>query len=68
MELKDMILSTLKELEEVAPKEEQLQQQPLQPPRIREEVEFTPEPLLEITEEINTIKAFALAHEAVVED
>jgi len=61
MELKDMILSTLKELEEVAPKEEQ--PQPLQPPRIREEVEFTPEPLLEITEEINAIKAYGLAHE-----
>lgn len=61
MELKDMILSTLKELEEVAPKEEQ--QQPLQPPRKREEVEFEPEPLLEITEEINTIRAYAISHE-----
>ena len=57
MELKDMILSTLKELEEVVPKEEQ--QQTLQPPRKREfeEVSFEPEPLLEITEEINSIKA-----------
>jgi len=61
MELKDMILSTLKELEEVVPKEEQ--QQILQPPRKREEVEFEPEPLLEITEEINTIKAYAMPHE-----
>jgi hypothetical protein len=60
MELKDMILSTLKELEEVAPKEEQ---QPLQPPRKREEVEFEPEPLLEIAEEINAIKAYAISHE-----
>lgn len=61
MELKDMILSTLKELEEVSPKEEP--QQPLQPPRFHGDVEFTPEPLLEITEEINTIKAYAVAHE-----
>ena len=67
MELKDMILSTLKELEEVVPKEEQLQT--LQPPRKRElerereEVEFEPEPLLEITEEINAIKAYAMPHE-----
>lgn len=58
-----MILSTLKELEEVAPKEEQ--QQTLQPPRKREseDVAFEPEPLLEITEEINTIKAYAMPHE-----
>jgi len=68
MELKDMILSTLKELEEVVPKEEQ--QQMLQPPRKRESetVEFEPEPLLEITEEINTIKAYAMPHDAVEED
>ena len=61
-----MILSTLKELEEVAPKEEQ--QQTLQPPRKREteDVSFEPEPLLEITEEISTIKAYAMPHE--VED
>ena len=61
-----MILSTLKELEEVAPKAEQ--QQTLQPPRKREpeNVSFEPEPLLEITEEINTIKAYAMPHE--VED
>lgn len=66
MELKDMILSTLKELEEVAPKEEQ--QQTLQPPRKREpeNVSFEPEPLLEITEEINTFKAYTMPHE--VED
>ena len=59
-----MILSTLKELEEVAPKEEQ--QQTLQPPRKREteDVSFEPEPLLEITEEISTIKAYAMPHEA----
>ena len=58
-----MILSTLKELEEVAPKEEQ--QQTLQPPRKREteDVSFEPEPLLEITEEISTIKAYAMPHE-----
>lgn len=42
MELKEMILSTLKELEEVVPKEETPQSstptlQPLQPPRKREE-------------------------------
>lgn len=63
-----MILSTLKELEEVAPKEEQ--PQTLQPPRKREseEVSFEPEPLLEITEEINTIRAYAMPHENVVED
>ncbi len=68
MELKDMILSTLKELEEVAPKEEQ--PQTLQPPRKREseEVSFEPEPLLEITEEINTIRAYAMPHENIVED
>lgn len=61
-----MILSTLKELEEVAPKEEQ--QQTLQPPRKREteDVSFEPEPLLEITEEISTIKAYAMPYE--VED
>ena len=63
-----MILSTLKELEEVAPKEEQ--PQTLQPPRKREseEVSFEPEPLLEITEEINTIRAYAMPHENMVED
>ena len=67
MELKDMILSTLKELEEVVPKEEQ--QQTLQPPRRHEseEVSFEPEPLLEITEEINTIKAYGMPHEIVEE-
>ena len=61
MELKDMILSTLKELEEVVPKEEQ--QQTLQPPQKREpeHVEFEPEPIFEITEEINTIKAYSSA-------
>lgn len=64
MELKEMILSTLKELEEVVPKEEQ--SQTLQPPKKREErvVEpFEPEPLLEISEEIHTIKAYGFAHE-----
>lgn len=63
MELKEMILSTLKELEEVVPKEEQ--HQTLQPPRRREleDVAFAPEPLLEITEEINTIKAYGMPHE-----
>lgn len=68
MELKDMILSTLKELEEVVPKEEQ--QQILQPPRKRESenVEFEPEPLLEITEEINTFKAYAMPHEEVEDE
>lgn len=68
MELKDMILSTLKELEEVVPKEEQ--QQILQPPRKRESenFEFEPEPLLEITEEINTIKAYAMPQEEVEDE
>ena len=68
MELKDMILSTLKELEEVVPKEEQ--QQILQPPRKREfeEVSFEPEPLLEITEEINTFKAYAMPQEEVEDE
>ncbi|WP_333805283.1 CiaD-like domain-containing protein [Sulfurospirillum sp.] len=65
MELKDMILSTLKELEEVVPKEEQQQQQTLQPPRKREseEISFEPEPLLEITEEISMIQAYAMSRE-----
>ncbi|ATB69994.1 hypothetical protein SJPD1_1889 [Sulfurospirillum diekertiae] len=66
MELKDMILSTLKELEEVVPKEEQ--QQTLQPPRIREPepetVSFEPEPLLELNEEINMIKAYGMPQES----
>ncbi len=68
MELKDMILSTLKELEEVVPKEEQ--QQTLQPPRIREPetVEFEPEPLLELNEEINMIKAYGMPQEIVEEE
>lgn len=61
-----MILSTLKELEEVVPKEEQ--QQTLQPPRIREpEPEigsFEPEPLLELNEEINMIKAYGMPQES----
>ena len=63
-----MILSTLKELEEVVPKEEQ--QQILQPPRKREfdEVSFEPEPLLEITEEINTFKAYAMPQEEVEDE
>ena len=68
MELKEMILSTLKELEEVVPKEEQ--PQTLQPPKKREEraIEpFEPEPLLEISEEIHAIKAYGLAHELETE-
>lgn len=46
-----MILSTLKELEEVAPKEE-AKSQMLQPPRQIDADAFEPEPMLEISEEI----------------
>ena len=52
MELKEMILSTLKELEEVAPKEEDAKSQMLQPPRQIDVDAFEPEPMLEISEEI----------------
>jgi len=57
MELKDMILSTLKELEEVAPKEE-LRSQPLQPPR---QLESEPSELdkgFEISEEVRCTTTF----------
>ncbi len=54
MELKEMILSTLKELDEVVTKEEQ----PSHSNALAHE-SFEPEPLLELTEEINTLKAYA---------
>ncbi len=52
MELKEMILSTLKELEEVAPKEES-KAQTLQPPRQVNAEAFEPEIMLEVHEEIH---------------
>lgn len=57
MELKEMILSTLKELEQSVPQEEK---QSLQPPRRPEMqgVEFQPEPLLEFAEEPNMLKVY----------
>ncbi|MDY0264067.1 MAG: hypothetical protein RBR12_02685 [Sulfurospirillum cavolei] len=64
MELKEMILSTLKELEQSVPQEEK---QSLQPPRRPEvqDVEFQPEPLLEFAEEPNMLKVYddELMHE-----
>ena len=72
MELKEMILSTLKELEEVAPQKE-LQKQPLQPPKrpdvIEEPLEeaFEPEPLLDITETIKHVHEYSLPQELHVE-
>lgn len=58
MELKEMILSTLKELDEVVQKEEK---QTLQPPKKRDanaEDVFEPEPLLEIEEEISNLQVY----------
>ena len=52
MELKEMILSTLKELEEVVPKEES-KAQTLQPPRQVNAEAFEPEIMLEVHEEIH---------------
>ncbi|WP_041671830.1 CiaD-like domain-containing protein [Sulfurospirillum barnesii] len=53
MELKEMILSTLKELEEVTPKEES-KPQTLQPPRQLESESCVSEMTLEINEEISS--------------
>jgi uncharacterized membrane protein YccC len=58
MELKEMILSTLKELDEVVQKEEK---QTLQPPKKREESaeeSFEPETFLEMDEEIAALQAY----------
>ena len=74
MELKDMILSTLKELDEVVQKEEK---QPLQPPKkrvesedVREEEIQAPiaEPLMQMANEIDALEAYVASKEEVVEE
>lgn len=65
MELKEMILSTLKELDEGVQTEEK---QTLQAPKRRESSEeeptFEPEPILEIEETIETLKVYGSLHES----